>query len=89
VLQIVDRSCWEIDLRCMNIADTCICVGLKVYSIVMTLESAVNADPRTIDRKVNAGSPSSRTETMNLETSAPARVSQLLAAVQMNAYHFE
>jgi hypothetical protein len=37
----------------------------------MTLESAVKAEPRTMERKVNAGSPSSRKETMYLETSRP------------------
>lgn len=49
--------------------------------MVITLESAVNAEPNTIDRKVNAGSPSSLTETMNLDTSAPAGLVDRVAAV--------
>lgn len=59
------------DLRCIKTADTCICVGLNVYSMVMTLDSAVKAVPRTMDRKVSAASPSSRSETRNRDTSAP------------------
>jgi hypothetical protein len=41
----------------------------------MTLERAVKTVPSTIERKVRAGSPSSRSETMNRETSAPAEIS--------------
>lgn len=38
---------------------------------MITLDSAVNMVPKTMDRKVKAGSPSSRVDTMNFETSAP------------------
>ena len=39
--------------------------------MVMTLDRAVKAVPRTIERKVKAGSPSSRSEIRNFDTSSP------------------
>jgi hypothetical protein len=39
--------------------------------MVITLDRAVNAVPRRIERKVNEGSPSSLTDTRNFETSYP------------------
>lgn len=62
----------DINVRCKKTAETCICVGLKTYSMVMTLERAVKMVPRTSERNVRAGSPSSRSDTTNRDTSMPA-----------------
>ena len=61
----------------MNTAETCICVGLNKYIMVITPDNAVNTFSKRIERNVKAGSPSSLADTRNLETSNPVEIDQL------------
>lgn len=53
----------------------------------MTLDRAVKIVPKTSERKVKAGSPSSRSDTTNRDTSMPTRARGSVMREKKNEYN--